>query len=128
MREDGKETADEKLHWERNTSPGWQVAVNAWPWQSIGSEGWEKSGSCPRCKDGVTISTGDAVVETVEIASSELEDALERAERGPLNVQVEGESLFYARCDCGGDHPGRPPELNSGCGSWGLIEPPPPNG
>ena len=63
---------------------------------------------------------------TVEEITEENElELLVSADDGPFLATHNDRRGFYARCDCGEKHPGRPPQLTKGCGQRALIEPPP---
>jgi hypothetical protein len=113
-----------ELQWDKTPVPEWWPTVNAWPWKSIGGNDWEKSGACPRCGHGMTITKAGAYSD-VAITEDALTDILVEAERGPLIARSDEDEQFFARCDCGEEHPGRPGRINRGCGQWGEIDPPP---
>lgn len=112
------------IAWDGSESARWRKEVDAWPWKSLGGGDWAKSGQCPRCSHAVSIVEEIGHV-AMMIMPKEVKVALMvRAEEGPIEFEVDTGRRFFARCDCGEDHPGRPDGLTRGCGSWGLIDPP----
>jgi hypothetical protein len=61
---------------------------------------------------------------TIDVEDALETDLLLRAEEGPILVRTDDGHKFYARCNCGVEHPARPPEITRGCGQRGLIDPP----
>jgi hypothetical protein len=115
---------EEKLEWDPATSPEWLQTVNAWPWQTLGNNDWTKSGKCLRCGHQMQVEQVTVILSTIE--EDELDtDLLVRAEEGPFRVLTDEGHKFYARCNCGGEHPARPAGITAGCGQAGLIDPPP---
>jgi hypothetical protein len=117
--------ADEpaKLPWNADESAEWRATVNGWPWRSSGGGDWAKSGTCPRCDHGITVLKEGGVDAAIVISEESRLALLVRAEDGPLVTETDP-SQFFARCDCGEEHPGRPTELSRGCGRWAYIDPP----
>jgi hypothetical protein len=111
---------DETLPWDSTFNESWRNAVNGWEWRSIGGDDWEKSGKCPRCDHGIDV-TKQGSYSLAPPAEDVLETIVE-AERGPLLTEAE---QFFARCNCGEKHEGRPPNISRGCGQWAEIDPPP---
>lgn len=96
--------------------------MESWPWVSIGDDEWEKSGTCLRCSDAMAV-TKRGAFSTVSISEDVVAALLVRANDGPLASDADG--TFFARCNCTGEHLGRPPGITQGCGQWATIEPPP---
>jgi hypothetical protein len=103
----------EEKTWSKEPAPDWQETVDAWPWTSVGAGGWEKSGPCPRCTHEMKVAESGAWSFAVEAPPAETTTL-------PLLPPT-----FYARCDCGEEHSGRPPDIHRGCGQWALIYDPP---
>jgi hypothetical protein len=118
-----KPGADE-IRWDRDPYEGWRETVNSWPWLPLGSGDWEKAGNCPRCRDEMTVAKQGSYSKIVEVDRSGGEEITPEEAEGIL-YQVEGLRQYPARCNCGGEHKGRPPGVKTGCGQWGLIDPPP---
>jgi hypothetical protein len=112
---------DDEKPWDKTPFAGWQTTVNGWKWQSLGGDDWEKSGSCPRCEHGMSVLKQGSYSLLTSTEDDPLA-ALIEAEGGPLLVDS---GKFFARCDCGEEHPGRPASISRGCGQWADIDPPP---
>lgn len=112
------------LPWDKTPAPGWRDAVNGWPWQSLGDGDWEKSGNCPRCGHGISVAQQGSYT-TVAISEDALLGIMVATERGALRTRSDEKEQFFARCDCGEQHPGRPTGISTGCGQWAEIDPPP---
>jgi|SRR6187401_2782004 len=97
--------------WLGKDDAAWGDAVESWKWLEIGDEEWEKSGLCPRCEHGMKVEQSGAWV------------GLPAGAGGAEGVRADDHRDFYARCNCGEEHPGRPPEITRGCGRWSLISP-----
>jgi hypothetical protein len=117
----------EAIPWDRTPFPGWLQTVGSWPWKSFGDGEWEKSGSCPRCKHDMSVMQAGGVV-FVESLEQAHEALLADENAGPFHLRSTSSANFYARCNCGEPHPGRPANLKRGCGQAGSIEPPPDEG
>ena len=115
----------EKTPWKLQNPAGWHDEVDSWDWHPAGGGGFTKSGSCPVCDAAITISLRGEVVVLNAIAMPNL-DIMVRADDGPILVATDDDEpdTFYARCNCGEEHPGRPERLKQGCGAWGNITPP----
>lgn len=111
--------------WSGAENPQWRAVVDKWEWKELGGGGWAKDGPCPNCRDGISITkTGDVIFALTVLKTPDLE-LMEKAEEGPITA-LDGEAeKFYARCNCGEKHHGRPPTLTTGCGAWAYIDPPP---
>ena len=97
----------EEKPWLKQEDATWADEVAAWDWLDIGIREWEKSGQCPGCDHGMKVEQSGTYV-------------------GLPAAEAKGADRdFYARCNCGEEHPGRPAEIKQGCGRWGLINPPP---
>jgi hypothetical protein len=120
---------EEKLPWDTDPVQGWRATVEGWEWRSTGAGGWEKAGPCLRCEHGITIEKASgSFMLTVESVDA-IEELLVTAEEGPFTISANDDSeKFFARCNCTGEHPGRPPRITRGCGQWAEIDPPPDNG
>lgn len=115
----------EALPWDRAPFEGWRETVNDWSWRELGPGQWEKSGDCPRCKDEMSVEKRGAYTQTVEAEGAE-EFALElEREQEEILYRIDGVEQYLARCNCGGDHPGRPKPVTRGCGQKAMIDPPP---
>jgi len=115
----------EKRRWKLQSPAGWRHKVGSWEWHPTGDGGYTKSGSCPICHDAITITKTGRVTVVNALDASNLK-VMVKAELGPIIVRSDGDEpdTFYARCNCGEEHPGRPAQLNQGCGAWGDIAPP----
>ena len=116
------------LPWDTTTNSDWCDTIAEWEWEPTAPKEWEKSGPCPRCHHEMVLSKRGSW--TLSFSSDELEDALitvmQKDEEATVGVRdAEGRTLFFARCNCGEKHPGRPSELTGGCGQRCRIEPPP---
>jgi hypothetical protein len=126
MPDDAVKDAPE-LEWDTAPFPNWRDTVNSWPWRSLGSES-EKSGECPRCHHALTLSKrgGWTFAFSTDALESELLTVIEHDQRGTVAVEDGADQTgFFARCNCSGDHPGRPPGITGGCGQAARIDPPP---
>ena len=112
---------DDTLPWDMEPDPRWEPEVNSWEWKSLGGDDWQKSGKCPRCDHGMDVLKQDSW-SFVTAPEDDVLAALVEAEVGPLLTDSE---KFFARCDCGEAHEGRPAEITKGCGQWASIDPPP---
>jgi hypothetical protein len=115
---------EKALPWDATPSPAWGREVDGWSWEALGGGDWAKSGPCPRCHHEITVTKEGSVASMVEVTTEEL-DLLVQAEEGPLVSEAEDNPQFFARCDCGEAHSGRPPQLTGGCGQSAFIDPPP---
>lgn len=114
-----------QVAWDASPKPDWHDVVNAWPWNSLGAGDWAKSGTCPRCDHGITVLKEGSVITRLDMTEEDRQGLLVLAEEAPMIVRGQEGPQFFARCDCGEKHPGRPPDLTRGCGSWAFIDPPP---
>jgi len=114
----------EPLPWDSNPFPGWVDAVDAWRWQSLGDGDWEKHGSCPRCTHSMDAKQG-GLVDLLPTEADAHAEMLTSDDAGPFVIDSPAARNFYVRCNCHEPHPGRPAELQYGCGQAGSIEPPP---
>jgi hypothetical protein len=112
---------DKTLPWDKTWSLSWQQAVDDWKWESLGGGDWEKSDDCPRCGHGMTV-LQQGSFSTVTLSEDSVLAIMVEAEQGPL---LSDQGKFFARCDCGEPHEGRPSGITRGCGQWGEIDPPP---
>lgn len=93
--------AEEEVQWDTALPPGWAEAVRSWPWtHEVNEEGefknWLKSGPCPRCKHIIGL------------------------RQKPLRYLLP--PIIAARCNCVGQHQGRPLDASRGCGvGYGYI-------
>ena len=111
--------------WDKTPFPGWRATVNAWRWDPTGPDSWEKSGTCPRCEHGITVTKQGGLV-PLDLSEEALMEIMVEAERGrPVTTRSDDTDQLFARCDCGEKHPGRPADLARGCGQWAEIDPPP---
>lgn len=112
------------LAWDSTAFPGWVETVDSWPWTALGDGAWEKHGACPRCTHAMDASKGGLVdvIATEDDAHAEM---LASDDAGPFVIESLGTRNFYVRCNCHEPHPGRPPELQLGCGQAGSVHPPP---
>ena len=116
----------EKIPWKLQSPASWRDTVESWDWHPAGGGGFTKSGSCPICNAGITITKVGRVVLIDAMDAPDLE-LMVQAEDGPILVTTDDDEpdTFYARCNCGEEHPGRPERLTQGCGAWANISPPP---
>jgi hypothetical protein len=116
-----------ELPWDSTTLANWRETVEGWPWLPLGRGDWEKSGTCLRCSHGMTVEKKGqwTVQEEIEISEEDLQELLVRANKGPFQATDNDRKGFFARCNCGEKHPGRPSELTHGCGQCAVIELPP---
>jgi hypothetical protein len=113
--------------WDTTPFPGWRDTVNRWSWRSTGTSEWEKSGPCPRCQHQLTLSKrgGWTFAFSVDALEDDLLTVIEHDQRGTIAVEErEAETGFFARCNCGEKHPGRPSEITGGCGQAARIDAP----
>lgn len=117
----------DELPWDRDPFHGWRDTVNGWRWRKLGPGHWEKGDDCPRCKHEMSIEKGGAYTQTIDVEARDMEEPALGVEedREEVLYRVDGEIQHLARCNCGGDHPGRPPEVTRGCGQKAMIDPPP---
>lgn len=101
-------------------SDPWRDQVNGWEWQAAGDEESSKSGECPSCSHAMTIVHAPVTVTSLDVSENARLEEMVKAEP-PDEDEVEP---YFARCNCGGEHPGRPAELKTGCGSCAYIDPP----
>jgi hypothetical protein len=104
--------AGEGLPYDPTTPQGWLDAVEAWPWNYVGSSKWKKVGVCPRCEHEMY----GVFAERIVLFSDEAEE-----ERSGTPQEV------YIECNCGAPHAGRP-ETETGCGPDGFFPAPPQKG
>ena len=115
----------EETPWKLQNPAAWRDEVESWEWHPLGGEAFAKSGSCPVCNAGITITKPGKVVTLNTVDMPDLE-VMVRADDGPFVVATDDDdpNTFYARCNCNDEHPGRPERLKLGCGAWGHISPP----
>jgi hypothetical protein len=109
---DAQDPPDE-MPWDNTQSPDWHEEVSDWPWNKVGDD-WAKSNRCPRCDHGMT----------VLFVKSGVFDVLERTERDLRSAAVGAscdDTTWFAYCNCSSEHPGRPGDLDKGCGRWSCI-------
>ncbi len=113
--------------WDMSEDQAWQSQVDGWPWHSLGGGDWQKSGTCLHCTHGMTVASISAGVETITAPDPDKLNHRElvTAEYGSTVADADAGDQFFARCDCGEPHTGRPPKLKSGCGRWAYVGPPP---
>jgi hypothetical protein len=119
----GSQSGRRAVKWVNATSEVWQRTVDRWRWNSLGSGDWEKTGSCPRCREHMRVRKGSSAFPDFVSAEALTLDELIVLEKGDRHAA--NDAGFYARCTCKGDHPGRPEDLKHGCGSWAMITAPP---
>jgi hypothetical protein len=115
---------DKPLPWNQADDADWTKQVGGWPWRSLGGGDWAKSGSCPRCQHDVHVSKVASVYLRLDFERTPDLKLLLDADHGPIMAKADEGETFYARCNCGEAHPGRPAELKYGCGRSGYIDPP----
>jgi len=95
-----------EYEWEEGTSQDWIDAVNSVPWEEHAGA-WMKAFSCERCKH-----CSATVIGTV------IKGWSVRGVEPPAPTA-------YVRCECNGEHRGRPEQANGrGCGQSGEVEGP----
>lgn len=115
------EEEPEPQTWDDSPSSDWVKRVDTWTWNPIGGGDYAKHGKCHRCKESMSVQRVKSVFATLHrLAKGDLGLAL-IAERGPILARSGDGKPLYARCNCSTAHPGRPPELKTGCGAWGYI-------
>jgi hypothetical protein len=117
---------DTPIPYKTQSPEEWRREVGSWPWLPAGGGDWGKNGSCSVCQHQMHPRYTASSVISFAVAKRSHEELMTRSAEGPLvATDREGPHTFYVRCDCGADHPGRDPDLGSGCGAYGWIEPPP---
>lgn len=86
--------------------PQWEAAVSAWPWTGSATDGWRKSGACPRCGHTMVVLASGGILA-----------------RGVRTIT----RRVLARCACAGEHADHPERSNRdwGCGFSCRVPPPP---